>query len=91
MTDINYIGIATLISSVTAAGSAVWAIVRQGRMDSEARKARAGIAATVAVIKSTVDGLGSEREAMALRAGTAEGHAAGVADERAAPQSPVGS
>lgn len=41
-------------------------------------------------IQRTVDGLGDKRVAMGVRAGIAEGHALGVADERADPQSPAG-
>lgn len=45
--------------------------------------------AVVDIIKTSVDGLGDKRAKMALRAGTAEGHAAGVADERAEPHVPA--
>lgn len=47
--------------------------------------------AKLEAIKLQVDGLGEKREAMALRAGQAEGRATGVAEERAAaPPHPLG-
>ena len=39
-----------------------------------------------AEIKESIDGLSDKRAAASHAAGTAEGHAAGVADERADPQ-----
>lgn len=41
-------------------------------------------------LQKAVDGLGDKRVAMGVRAGTAEGHAQGIADERADPQTPSG-
>lgn len=95
----DYTGIAILISAatgalggVTGAGVAIYGIIRQGRLDRRQQRLEdAGVDRdkTLAIIKTTVDGLGEQREAMAMRAGTAEGTAAGIAQERANPQSSV--
>lgn len=83
---VNWQGIGIVIGAVAAAIPVVGGFVlncltyrRQAKRD-----------AKIDAIDHKVDGLGDHREALALRAGTAEGHAKGVKDERADPQSPVG-
>lgn len=80
-------GVGIVIGAVAAAVPVVGGFVlqvltyrRQAKRDQD-----------VSAIKAGVDGLGEKREAMALRAGNAEGHAKGVADERRDPQTPAGS
>ncbi len=77
-------GIAIVIGAIAAAVPVIGGFVLQVLT----YRRQAARDAQVAAIKSQVDGLGETREAMALRAGTAEGHAQGVADERRDPQSP---
>ena len=77
MTD--FIGLAALITSTGTFIGTMVGLYRGGRRDKK-----------LSTIQATVDGLGDKRVTMAMRAGTAEGHAQGVADERADPQTPTG-
>lgn len=84
---------AATISASTAALAAFYQIYRQNRADRRQERMEAAAQARdvkLLSIEKHVNDLSDKREAMGLRAGIAEGHAQGVADERADPQTPTG-